>query len=176
MAMEIRTPARKSRPALLQPIRVGATTLPNRVIMGSMHTGLESHPERFAELGRFYADRARGGVALIVTGGFAPNHAGRLKDEPGTLERPDQVPPHRLITDAVHRGSAGSQGDPPPPQPPSVAALPSPRRARTGPGRRGSRQAAVRRRFRFGSPRPPPGRGRARRTSRALSVWLIVPT
>src|SRR4051812_47729888 len=102
MAMEIRTPARKSRPALLQPIRVGATTLPNRVIMGSMHTGLESHPERFAELGRFYADRARGGVALIVTGGFAPTHAGRLKNEPGTLERPDQVPPHCLITDAVH--------------------------------------------------------------------------
>ena len=68
--------------ALLQPIRVGNVTLPNRVVMGSMHTGLECHPERFDELGRFYAERAKGGVGLIVTGGFAPNFAGRMKDEP----------------------------------------------------------------------------------------------
>ncbi|MGA7455227.1 MAG: FAD-dependent oxidoreductase, partial [Rhodoplanes sp.] len=67
-----------------------------------MHTGLEGHPEKFSELARFYADRARGGVALIVTGGFAPNFAGRMLDEPGTLERADQVPPHKLIADAVH--------------------------------------------------------------------------
>ncbi|MFC7706249.1 FAD-dependent oxidoreductase [Plastorhodobacter daqingensis] len=88
--------------ALLRPVRVGSVTLPNRVVMGSMHTGLECHPERFDELGRFYAERAKGGVGLIVTGGFAPNFAGRMKDEPGTLERPDQVEDHRKITDAVH--------------------------------------------------------------------------
>ena len=88
--------------ALFQPLRVGAVVLPNRFVMGSMHTGLECHPVRFAELGRFYAERAKGGVALIVTGGFAPNHAGRMKDEPGTLERPDQVAAHRTITSAVH--------------------------------------------------------------------------
>jgi 2,4-dienoyl-CoA reductase (NADPH2) len=46
-----------------------------------MHTGLECHPERFSELARFYADRARGGVGLIVTGGFAPSFAGRMKNE-----------------------------------------------------------------------------------------------
>lgn len=88
--------------ALLRPIRVGPITLRNRLVMGSMHTGLEAHPERFGELARFYAERAKGGAGLIVTGGFAPNHAGRMKDEPGTLEREDQVPPHRQITDAVH--------------------------------------------------------------------------
>lgn len=93
----------QERSPLLQSIRVGAITLPNRFVMGSMHTGFEAHPERFDELARFYADRARGGVALIVTGGFAPNFAGRMVDEPGTLEREDQVAPHRLITDAVHR-------------------------------------------------------------------------
>lgn len=87
---------------LLQPVRVGAVTLANRVVMGSMHTGLECHPERFEELGRFYAARAEGGVGLIVTGGFAPTFAGRMKDEPGTLERSDQVEAHRKITQAVH--------------------------------------------------------------------------
>lgn len=88
---------------LLTPVRVGSVTLPNRLVMGSMHTGLESHPERFDELGRFYAERARGGAGLIVTGGFAPNFAGRMKDEPGTFERPDQVVHHRKITEPVRR-------------------------------------------------------------------------
>ncbi|SES12795.1 2,4-dienoyl-CoA reductase [Sphingobium sp. YR768] len=72
------------------------------MVMGSMHTGLECHPERFDELARFYAERASGGVGLIVTGGFAPSYEGRMKDEPGTLETEDQVEAHRLITDAVH--------------------------------------------------------------------------
>ena len=92
----------QAQSALLQPVRVGAVTLPNRVIMGSMHTGLESHPERFDELARFYAERAKGGVGLIVTGGFAPTFAGRMKDEPGTFEFFEQVKDHRKITDAVH--------------------------------------------------------------------------
>ena len=88
---------------LFDPIRVGRLTLSSRLVMGSMHTGLECHPERFHELGRFYAERAKGGAGLIVTGGFAPNHAGRMKDEPGTFERPDQVEAHRNITAPVHR-------------------------------------------------------------------------
>ncbi|MBI5323518.1 NADPH-dependent 2,4-dienoyl-CoA reductase [Bradyrhizobium sp.] len=86
---------------LLDPIRVGAVTLKSRIVMGSMHTGLECHPERFDELGRFYAERAKGGTGLIVTGGFAPNFAGRMKNEPGTFERPDQVGDHRRITAPV---------------------------------------------------------------------------
>ncbi|MDE0852833.1 MAG: FAD-dependent oxidoreductase [Nevskia sp.] len=88
--------------ALFRPIRVGSATLPNRLVMGSMHTGLECHPERFEELGRFYAERAKGGAALIVTGGFAPNFVGRMKDEPGTFEHKDQVADHRKIASAVH--------------------------------------------------------------------------
>ena len=88
--------------ALFRPIALRNIGLRSRIVMGSMHTGLESHPERFAELARFYADRARGGAGLIVTGGFAPNFAGRMKDEPGTFERADQVPAHRTITEAVH--------------------------------------------------------------------------
>jgi 2,4-dienoyl-CoA reductase (NADPH2) len=87
---------------LLDPIRVGSVTLTSRIVMGSMHTGLECHPERFDELGRFYAERAKGGAGLIVTGGFAPNFAGRMKNEPGTFERPDQVEDHRKITGPVH--------------------------------------------------------------------------
>ena len=86
---------------LLDPIRVGSLTLASRIVMGSMHTGLECHPERFDELGRFYAERARGGAGLIVTGGFAPNFAGRMKNEPGTFERADQVTHHRKITAPV---------------------------------------------------------------------------
>lgn len=86
---------------LLDPIRVGSITLKSRIVMGSMHTGLEHHPERFDELGRFYAERAKGGAGLVVTGGFAPNFAGRMKNEPGTFERPDQVADHRKITGPV---------------------------------------------------------------------------
>lgn len=100
--MNVRAPSQRHW-SLLQPIKVGAVTLPNRFVMGSMHTGFEAHSEKFDELARFYADRARGGVALIVTGGFAPNFAGRMLDEPGTLEREDQVAPHKLITEAVHQ-------------------------------------------------------------------------
>lgn len=88
---------------LFDPIRVGAATLSSRLVMGSMHTGLECHPERFDELGRFYAERAKGGAGLIVTGGFAPNFAGRMKDEPGTLESNDQVEFHKRITAPVHQ-------------------------------------------------------------------------
>ncbi len=90
-----------ARSVLLDPIRVGSVQLSSRIVMGSMHTGLECHPERFDELGRFYAERAKGGAGLIVTGGFAPNFAGRMKNEPGTFERPDQVADHRKISGPV---------------------------------------------------------------------------
>ena len=91
-----------TRLAIAQPIKVGRHTLPNRIVMGSMHTGLEGHPARFDELARFYADRARGGAAMIVTGGFSPNFAGRMKDEPNIFDSADLIPAHRKITDAVH--------------------------------------------------------------------------
>jgi len=90
------------RSVLLDPIRVGTVTLKNRVVMGSMHTGLECDPARFDELARFYAERAKGGVGLIVTGGFSPNIAARLKDEPDVFDRQDQVADHAKVTRAVH--------------------------------------------------------------------------
>lgn len=86
---------------LLSPIQIGSASLKSRIVMGSMHTGLECHPERFDQLGRFYAERAKGGTGLIVTGGFAPNFAGRMKNEPGTFERADQVADHKKITAPV---------------------------------------------------------------------------
>ncbi len=84
------------------PIQIGAVKLSNRYIMGSMHTGLESELDRFDELADYYAERARGGVSLMVTGGFSPNFAGRMKYEPSFLNSHEQVEAHKKITSAVH--------------------------------------------------------------------------
>ncbi len=89
-------------PHLLAPLDLGFTTLKNRVLMGSMHTGLEEAPDGFNRLAAFYAARARGGVGLIVTGGIAPNLAGRLEPRASQLSWPWQVARHRTITEAVH--------------------------------------------------------------------------
>ena len=89
-------------PHLLAPLDLGFTTLSNRVLMGSMHTGLEEAPNGYVRMAAFYAERARGGVALIVTGGIAPNFAGRLEPRASQLSYSWQVPKHRLITSAVH--------------------------------------------------------------------------
>src|SRR5499427_8933411 len=70
--------------------------------MGSMHTGLEEAPDGFARMAAFYAERARGGVGLIVTGGIAPNFAGRVEPRASQLSFGWQVARHRSITDAVH--------------------------------------------------------------------------
>jgi len=63
-------------PKLFEPLDLGFVTLPNRVLMGSMHTGMEDRARDFPALAAFYAERARGGAGLIVTGGIAPNRAG----------------------------------------------------------------------------------------------------
>jgi len=89
-------------PNLLAPLDLGFTVLPNRVLMGSMHTGLEEERRGFERLARFYAERARGGVALIVTGGIAPNLAGRASPNASQLSYPWQAGRHRTITSAVH--------------------------------------------------------------------------
>ncbi|MFG2111793.1 FAD-dependent oxidoreductase [Streptomyces sp. NPDC048718] len=89
-------------PHLLSPLDLGFTTLPNRVLMGSMHVGLEEAEHGFARMAAFYAERARGGVGLIVTGGIAPNEAGRPWDGGAKLTSAEEVAEHRLITDAVH--------------------------------------------------------------------------
>jgi 2,4-dienoyl-CoA reductase (NADPH2) len=89
-------------PNLLRPLDLGFTTLKNRVLMGSMHTGLEDGRKHFPAMAAFYAERARGGVGLIVTGGFAPNIEGWAKPFAGMLATPAAARRHRQVTDAVH--------------------------------------------------------------------------
>ncbi|RAJ41785.1 2,4-dienoyl-CoA reductase (NADPH2) [Kitasatospora sp. SolWspMP-SS2h] len=89
-------------PHLLAPLDLGFTTLPNRVVMGSMHVGLEEAEDGFARMAAFYAERARGGVGLIVTGGIAPNEAGRPWSGGAKLTTAAEAAEHRAITDAVH--------------------------------------------------------------------------
>ncbi len=89
-------------PHLLSPLDLGFTSLPNRVLMGSMHVGLEDKASDFDKLAAFYAERARGGVGLIVTGGMAPNIQGWLKPMSGTMSMPWHVGRHRKVTRAVH--------------------------------------------------------------------------
>ncbi|MFI7494808.1 FAD-dependent oxidoreductase [Kocuria sp. M4R2S49] len=89
-------------PRLLAPLDLGFTTLPNRVLMGSMHTGLEELPGGFERLAEFYAERVRGGVGLIVTGGIGPNPEGATHAGGAVLSTPEEVARHRTVTDAVH--------------------------------------------------------------------------
>jgi len=90
-------------PRLLSPLDLGFTTLRNRVLMGSMHTGLEDHAKHFPRLAAYFAERARGGVGLIVTGGFAPNMAGWVSPFSSQLTSSRAARAHRQITAAVHR-------------------------------------------------------------------------
>ncbi len=89
-------------PHLLQPLDLGFTTLKNRVLMGSMHTGLEEQRGGFDMLAEFYRLRAKGGVGLIVTGGIAPNRRGRLAPFAKKLTSKREAKQHHVITDAVH--------------------------------------------------------------------------
>ncbi|MEY4476480.1 MAG: hypothetical protein RL248_2247 [Pseudomonadota bacterium] len=90
-------------PHLFMPLDLGFTTLKNRVLMGSMHTGLEELPEGSQRLAAFYAERATGGVGLIVTGGIAPNSKGVVYQGASVLNEVAQLPHHQIVTDAVHQ-------------------------------------------------------------------------
>lgn len=87
---------------LLQPITVRGLTLPNRVVMGSMHMGLEDRHEDLPALAAFYAERAAGGVGLIVTGGVGVSPEGTTKGSGGLLLTAEDAAAHRVVTDAVH--------------------------------------------------------------------------
>lgn len=89
-------------PNIFRPLDLGFTTLKNRVLMGSMHTMLEEAPNGFERLAVFYAERARGQVALIITGGIAPNAEGRVAPHSAMLTNDAEVAQHKLITKAVH--------------------------------------------------------------------------
>ena len=88
-------------PHLLSPLDLGHVTLPNRVLMGSMHTGLEETGD-WNRVATFYAERAAGGVALIVTGGMAPNREGGVFPGAAGLFSDDDIANHRIVTDRVH--------------------------------------------------------------------------
>lgn len=90
-------------PHMLAPLDLGFTTIRNRVLMGSMHTGLEEEKNGWAKLAAFYEERAKGGVGLIVTGGVSPNIRGRVSPFGGDMTMPWHVKPHRQVTDAVHK-------------------------------------------------------------------------
>lgn len=89
-------------PHLTQPLDLGFTTLPNRLLMGSMHVGLEEVDNGFERMAAFYAERARGGVGLMVTGGIAPNERGRPMHGGAMLTTEAEAAHHKIVTDAVH--------------------------------------------------------------------------
>ncbi|MBJ92908.1 MAG: NADPH-dependent 2,4-dienoyl-CoA reductase [Rickettsiales bacterium] len=89
-------------PKLFSPLKVGSITLPNRVLMGSMHVGLEEERGRLQKMAAYFAARARGGVGLIVTGGVAPNRAGQAKPFAAKLTNRYERWKHRCVADAVH--------------------------------------------------------------------------
>jgi 2,4-dienoyl-CoA reductase (NADPH2) len=89
-------------PHLLAPLDLGFTTLRNRVLMGSMHVGLEEAKDGFERMAAFYAERAHGGVALMVTGGISPNDAGRPFPGGSRLASPEEAEHHKVVTQAVH--------------------------------------------------------------------------
>ncbi|RMI32724.1 NADPH-dependent 2,4-dienoyl-CoA reductase [Nocardia stercoris] len=89
-------------PHLFEPLDLGHTTLRNRVVMGSMHTGLEDRPWHMNRLAAYFAERARGGVGLMITGGFAPNRTGWLLPFGAKLTSKTEAYRHRTVTKAVH--------------------------------------------------------------------------
>ncbi len=93
-------------PHLFTPLKAGAFTLKNRLVMGSMHTRLETLPNGTARKAAFYAERAHGGVALVITGGYSPNDEGRMEEIAEVLATEDQIADHRTIVDAAHAGGA----------------------------------------------------------------------
>ena len=91
---------------LFTPLHLGFTSLKNRLIMGSMHTGLEDHLKDLPALTRYFVERARGGVGLIITGGYAPDYLGRLTPFGGSFNSKKMAHAHQSLTSAVHDAGA----------------------------------------------------------------------
>src|SRR3990167_2148935 len=89
-------------PSIFEPLDLGFTQIKNRIIMGSMHTGLEEDKKNFSRLAEFYKERAQAEVGLIVTGGFSPDRAGRLKSQAAKLSLKSESAMHELVTNTVH--------------------------------------------------------------------------
>ena len=91
---------------ILKPLHLGFTTIKNRVVMGSMHTGLEDRFYNYPKLAAYFGERAKGGDGLIITGGISPNRQGWLLPAGGTMNTLGDIAPHRLVTHAVHKHGA----------------------------------------------------------------------
>ena len=89
-------------PHLFSPLDLGFTTLPNRILMGSMHTGLEEAKNGFERMATYFAERAKGGVGLMVTGGVAPNRQGWVAPFSSKLTGSGEARKHKIVTQAVH--------------------------------------------------------------------------
>ena len=90
-------------PKLFEPLDLGFTTLKNRVLMGSMHTGLEEEKNGYEKMAAYYGERAKGGVGLIVTGGISPNIAGWVSPFASRLSNKRTAKKHQVITEEVHK-------------------------------------------------------------------------
>ena len=90
-------------PHLFEPLDLGFTTLKNRLVMGSMHTGLEDRFYNYGKLAAYFAERAKGGVAMMITGGISPNREGWLLPAGGTMNTKADVINHQRVTRAVHK-------------------------------------------------------------------------
>ncbi|MCK7549599.1 FAD-dependent oxidoreductase [Marinobacter koreensis] len=99
------TPGVEKYPNLLEPLDLGFTKLRNRTLMGSMHTGLEEAKNGFNRLAEFYAERARGGAGLIVTGGIGPNEEGAVFQHAAKMTTEEESDRHKVITEAVHEAN-----------------------------------------------------------------------
>ncbi|WP_038384399.1 FAD-dependent oxidoreductase, partial [Bradyrhizobium elkanii] len=93
-------------PLLLSPLSIGSHLLRNRVVMGSLHTRLENEPDAISRLAAFYSERARGGVALVITGGTSPNFEGRVEEGAQVLDSEEKISEHSPIVEAVHEAGA----------------------------------------------------------------------
>ncbi|WP_111497814.1 NADPH-dependent 2,4-dienoyl-CoA reductase [Marinobacter bohaiensis] len=102
MTAQTTAAAHSPYPRLLEPLDLGFTTLRNRTLMGSMHTGLEEMPNGFERMAAFFAERARGGVGLIVTGGIAPNPEGAVRQHAAKMDTEEEAVQHQVVTRAVH--------------------------------------------------------------------------
>ena len=91
---------------ILKPLHLGFTTIKNRVVMGSMHTGLEDRFYNYPKLAAYFGERAKGGAGLLITGGISPNRQGWLLPAGGTMNTLGDIAPHRLVTHAVHKHGA----------------------------------------------------------------------
>ncbi|KGJ93981.1 NADPH-dependent 2,4-dienoyl-CoA reductase [Colwellia psychrerythraea] len=111
---ELNTPAKESNQSnkskkntqfskLLAPLDLGFTTLKNRVLMGSMHTGLEEHPDGARRMAAYFGERAKGGCGLIVTGGYGPSKRGATHPNTNIMTSAEDIAKHRVITDEVHK-------------------------------------------------------------------------